>query len=122
MEYTAYLKNLRMSQRKVQSVAKLVKKLPAQEAIQILDNLPKRAGEPLKKLINSALANAKQNSQVDKEALYVKDLNVDPGSSFKRYRPRARGRAGLILKRTSHIRVVLEERKKSPTKQKKQSK
>jgi len=112
MEYTAYLKNLRMSQRKVQDVARLVKNLSVVEAVKILSFLPRRAAEPLRKLINSAAAGAKHNYQVESDKLYVKDLRVDPGRAYKRYRPRAMGRANLVLKRTSHVKVVLIERKR----------
>jgi large subunit ribosomal protein L22 len=119
MEYTAQLKNLRMSQRKVQSVARLVKKLPVDEAVDVLEAMPKRAAEPLKKLINSAAANAKHNYNIEKGNLYVKDLKVDPGRAFKRYRPRAMGRSNLILKKTSHIKLTLADTKKTKSKKKK---
>lgn len=124
MEYKAYLKNLRISQRKVQSVARLVRKLSVSEAIQVLDAVPRGASGPLKKLINSAAANAKSSQGVEKDILYIKDLRVDSGPAYKRYRPVARGRANLILKKTSHIRVVLDEKEdKTKTKaSKKQTK
>jgi large subunit ribosomal protein L22 len=118
MEYTAYLKNLRMSQRKVQDVARVVKNLSVTDAVETLSFLPRRAADPLRKLINSAAAGAKHNYKTESDKLYVKDLRVDPGRSYKRYRPRAMGRSNLILKRTSHVKVVLAERKQVNSKNK----
>ncbi|MCD5396522.1 MAG: 50S ribosomal protein L22 [Candidatus Pacebacteria bacterium] len=110
-EVVAKLRYLRITPRKVRLVADLIRKKPAKEALVILDFTNKKAARPLKKLLNSAIANAKNNFQLDPEKLYISKITVDEGPKYKRYLPRARGRADLILKRTSHITLVLAEAK-----------
>ena len=105
----AFLKNYRQSPRKVRLVASLLKGKGVGEAITELDFLAKRAGTPLKKLIISAIANAKQ-SGLEKERLFVKDIRVDKGIVMKRMMPAAMGSAHRINKRTSHITLVLGEK------------
>jgi large subunit ribosomal protein L22 len=102
----AILKNYRQSPRKVRLVADAVRGKKVADAITTLRFMPKKAAEPVKKLIESAFANAK-NSSVATESLIVKEISVNEGPTLKRTMPRARGSANLIRKRTSLISVVL---------------
>ncbi len=106
----AYLKNYRQSPRKVRLVAGLIKKKSVPEAIAELDFLAKRAGTPMKKLLMSAVANAK-DSGIDLNDLFVKELKVDKGVTLKRIMPAAMGSAHRINKRTSNISLTLGEKK-----------
>jgi large subunit ribosomal protein L22 len=109
MEVKAKLRYLRMSPRKVRYVADQVRGKNVSEAITLL-NLGKRAAcKPVKKLIDSAVANAMETGQIDIDNLSIDKIFVDEGPTLKRYRPRAMGRATQIRKRTSHITVVLKE-------------
>jgi len=110
MEAKAYLRNLRMSPRKVQIVLDLIRNKPADLALAILENTPKAACEPVAKLLKSAMANAENNFNMDKNNLYVSECFVCPGPIMKRIRPRAQGRAYRVLKRTSHITMVVCEK------------
>lgn len=105
----AFLKNYRQSPRKVRLVSDLVKGKQVDEALIELDFLVKRAGLPIKKLIESAVANAK-NLGMDRASLFIKELRVDKGLVMKRMMPRAMGRGARINKRTSHIFVLLAEK------------
>jgi large subunit ribosomal protein L22 len=109
MKVKAQLKNLRIAPRKVQLVAELIKGLEVNEAIVQLENLVKRANDPMEKLLKSAIANAENNFGMDKDNLYVFDVQVGEGARLKRWMPRAYGRASQILKRTSHIYLTLDE-------------
>jgi large subunit ribosomal protein L22 len=110
MEARAYLKYARISPRKVQIVLDLIRGKHADMAVAILKHTPKAASEPLEKLLKSAMANAENNHSMDIKNLYVAECFVDPGPTMKRIRPRAHGRAFRILKRSSHITMVLKER------------
>ena len=110
MEAKAYLRNLRMSPRKVQIVLDLIRNKPADLAMAILENTPKAACEPVAKLLKSAMANAENNFNMDKNNLYVSECFVCPGPIMKRIRPRAQGRAYRVLKRTSLITMVVCEK------------
>jgi len=110
MQVTAKLNNLRMSPRKVRLVANLIKGLTAQEAKDQLRFLPKKAALPISRLLDSAVANAKHNFKLDENNLYVCQILVNGGPSLKRWLPRAMGRATPILKRTSNISLILDER------------
>ncbi len=110
MEARAYLRYIRIAPRKVQIVLDLIRNQPADKAMAILKNTPKAACEHLEKLLKSAMANAENNHNMDKNNLYVKECFVCPGPTLKRIRPRAQGRAFQILKRTSHITLVLAEK------------
>ncbi len=110
----AYLKNYRQSPRKVRLVAGLIRRKPVNEAIAELDFLAKRAGFPIKKLLMSAVANAKEKG-IDINDLFIKELQVDKGVTLKRMMPAAMGTGHRINKRTSHITLVLGE-KVLPTK------
>jgi len=105
----AYLKNYRQAPRKVRLVASLIKGKSATQAITELDFLAKRAGLPIKKLLLSAVANAKQ-SGADIENLFIKELRVDKGITMKRMMPAAMGTGHRINKRTSHLNILLAER------------
>lgn len=107
----AVLKNYRQSPRKVRLVASLVRGKKAHESLSLLKFTPKRASETISKLIESAVANAVQNHSKKKDDLFVKSITVNQGFTLKRFRPRARGRASRIRKRTAHIAVVLGEKK-----------
>jgi len=105
----AFLKNYRQSPRKVALVAGLIKGKRIAEALVMLDNLPKRASLPIKKLLISAISNAKQ-AGINEENLFVENITVNKGIVMKRIMPRARGSASRINKRTSHVLVSLMER------------
>ncbi len=109
MEARAYLRHARISPRKVQIVMDLIRNKPLDEAVAILQHTPKAACEPLLKLVRSAAANAEHNFNMDRNSLYVAECFVTPGPTLKRIRPRAQGRAYRVLKRTSHMTVVLKE-------------
>ncbi len=109
MEARAYLRHARIAPRKVQIVMDLIRNKPLDEAIAILQHTPKAACEPLLKLVKSAAANAEHNFSMDRNSLYVSECFVTPGPTLKRIRPRAQGRAYRVLKRTSHMTVVLKE-------------
>jgi len=115
----AYLRNYRQSPRKVRLLADLIRGKDVSRALPVLDVLSKRAALPVKKLLESAIANATNNEGVSKESLFVKEIRVDEGPTLKRIRPRARGSAHPIRKRTSHIMIVLGENEKvAPVKSK----
>jgi len=111
MESKANLRSLRMAPRKVALVASLVRGKPVGSALNILKFTRRAAAKPVAKLIRSAVANASDLSkgQVDVDALYVKAISVDQGSTARRYLPRAMGRATRINKKSSHVHVVLAE-------------
>ena len=110
MEARAYLRHLRIAPRKVQIVLDLIRNQPADKAMAILKHTPKSASEPLQKLLKSAMANAENNHNMDKNSLYVAECFVCPGPTLQRIRPRAQGRAFHVLKRTSHVTMVLKEK------------
>ena len=109
MEARAQVTYVRMSPRKVKIVLDLIRNKPVDVALAIVRNTPKAACEPLEKLLKSAIANAENNFNMDKNTLYVAECLVCPGPILKRIRPRAQGRAYRIEKRTSHITLVLKE-------------
>lgn len=106
----AILRDLRMTPLKVRRVAKLVKGKPVQLAQDILAFDPHIASPILAKVIKSAAANAVNNEGADEDKLVVSTIMIDKGKSLKRYLPRSRGRADTIVKRMSHITVVVEEK------------
>ena len=109
METRAIARFIRISPQKARLVGNNVRGLPVEDAVNILNYTPKKAARLLKKVLNSALANAEQNYSLDLDNLYVKQVRVDEGPTLKRIQPRAMGRANRILKRTSHITVIVEE-------------
>ena len=110
MEARAILRNVRIAPRKVKVVCDLIRGKSAAEANAIMMNTPKAASEILVKLLKSAVANAENNHNMDPEKLYVAEVSVSPGPIMKRIRPMSHGRAFRILKRTSHITIVLKEK------------
>jgi large subunit ribosomal protein L22 len=106
----AILTNYRQSPRKVRLVAGLVKGMQVGVADAELSFLAKRSADPIKKLLASAVANAKANFAIKEENLYVKDVRVDKGVTMRRSMPRSHGMATRINKRASHVTVTLEER------------
>ena len=108
MEARAKATFVRIAPRKVQIVLDLIRNKPADEAMAILKYTPKAACEPLEKLLKSAMANAENNFDMDPSRLYVASCSVDQGPTLKRIRPRSKGRAYRINKKTSHINLVLK--------------
>ncbi|MCR5141734.1 MAG: 50S ribosomal protein L22 [Ruminococcus sp.] len=110
MEAKAILRTARIAPRKVQIVLDLIRGKDYEVALATVKHTPKAASEYLEKLLKSAAANAENNHNMDKNNLYVAECYVCPGPIMKRIMPRAQGRAYRILKRTSHITVVLKEK------------
>ena len=104
----AVAKHVRISPYKVRIVLDIIRGKGYREAVAILENTPKAASEPVKKVLMSAAANAENNLGLSKDNLYVAACFADQGPTLKRGMPRAQGRAFRILKRTSHITVVLD--------------
>ena len=104
----AVAKHVRISPFKVRIVLDIIRGKGYKEAVAILENTPKAASEPIKKVLMSAAANAEHNLGMDKENLFVAKAYADQGPTLKRVMPRAQGRAFRILKRTSHITIVLD--------------
>lgn len=111
MEAKAVVKQVRIAPRKVRLVVDLIRGKGVGEAISILRHTPKKASPVVEKLLNSAIANAEHNYEMDPENLVISKVYVDEGITLKRFRPRAQGRASRINKRTSHITIVLTEKK-----------
>ena len=109
MEAKAVGKYIRISPQKARLVADVVRGMAVDRALTTLRFMPKKGAGILRKVIESALANATQNDQVDVDDLFVKTIMIDGGPSLKRISPRAMGRATGIIKRTSHITVILDE-------------
>lgn len=110
MEVKAKLRNARVGSQKARIVADMVRGKDVNEALKILAFMPQKPAEMLKKLIESAVANAEQKKVVDVDTLYVKHVSVDMGPSLNRFRPRAQGRATPVKKKSSHFNLVLDER------------
>jgi len=109
MKAKAIAKHIRISPTKVRKVAKAVKGKPVEDALNLLDFMPQRSAKILTKVVRSAVANADQEPDVDVDSLSISNISVNEGPTLKRFKPRAMGRASRILKRTSHITVVLAE-------------
>ena len=109
MEVRAKARYIRVSPTKVRKVARAIKGRPVEEALNLLGFMPQRSAKVLEKVIRSAVANADQEPELDVDSLSISSIAVDQGPTLKRFRPRAMGRATRILKRTSHITVVLAE-------------
>ena len=109
MEVTATAKFLRISPRKARLVADMIRGLETNKALDQLAAANKKAAGPVEKLLRSAVANAVNNFELDKDNLRIKEIRVDEGPTLHRWMPRARGRATPIRKRTSHIKVLLAE-------------
>lgn len=109
MESKAVAKFIRISPRKVRLVMDEIRGKKVGEALNMLSFSPQKGAYLLKKLIDSAVANAESNSNIDVDNLYIKRLFADEGATLKRFRPRAMGRASKIRKRSSHLTVILDE-------------
>ena len=109
MEVKSIARFIRISPTKVRKVAVAVKGKPVEEALNVLGFMPQRSARILAKVIRSAVANADQQPELDVDSLSISSIAVNQGPTLKRFRPRAMGRANRILKRTSHITVVLAE-------------
>jgi len=110
MEARAVCRHVRMSPRKARLVAELVRWRDVGEAIGVLEHLHKKPAAVIVKTLRSVVANAESTQRVDVDRLYVKRITVDGGKVWKRFMPRAQGRATPIRKRTSHVTVVVDER------------
>lgn len=110
MEVKASLTNASIGCQKARLVADIVRGKEVNEAIRILTFMKKKGAVIVKKLIESAVANAENKKVIDVDNLYVKTIFVDMGPAMKRFRPRAQGRASQIKKKTSHINLVLDEK------------
>jgi large subunit ribosomal protein L22 len=104
----ATAKYIRISPRKVQVVIDLIRGKKVDEALAILAYTPKSASPVVEKLLESAIANAENNLQLDRGSLYVAEVYANQGPTLKRYWARSHGRADMILKRSSHITIVLD--------------
>lgn len=109
METTAKLKYARISAQKARLVADQVRGMPVERAINLLSFSTKKGSDIMKKVLESAIANAEHNDSADIDELIVSKVCVDEGPTFKRFRARAKGRGNRILKRTSHITVAVKE-------------
>jgi len=109
MEAKAVGKYIRISAQKARLVADVVRGMGVDQAITTLRFMPKKGAGIIKKVLESAVANATQDDKADVDNLYVKKIIIDGGPSLKRISPRAQGRATGIIKRTSHITVILDE-------------
>ncbi len=110
MEAKAVAKYVRIAPRKVRVVMNLIRGKNVAEAFAILKFTPKVGSEVLTKVLKSAVANAENNFDMDSDLLYVKTAFVDEGPTLKRIHPRSRGQAFKILKRTSHITIIVDEK------------
>jgi large subunit ribosomal protein L22 len=99
---------VRVTPMKARRVVELIRNLPAQQALSVLEFAPQAASESVRKVLASAIANAEHNFSLDPETLIVSRAYVDEGPTLKRFRPRAQGRAYRINKRTSHITIEVE--------------
>lgn len=122
MEFRAHLKNVHMSPRKIRLLRSVVRGLSATEAATQLTFMPGKASGIVLKVLRSAMANAQHNFDADKQALVVGDVIINEGIVLKRFRPVSKGMAHPILKRMSHVTVVLEERGATTKKKKKAKK
>ena len=111
METKAVEKYIRMSPRKIRYVVDMIKSKPIEDAIDILSLTPRKAAVVVKKAIQSAVAGATENHKMKEEDLFISRILVNEGPTLKRFRPRARGRATRIRKRTSHLSVYVSNGK-----------
>ena len=111
MDVKATAKTVRHTPRKVRLVLNLIRGKKVDEALAILKFMPNHAASDVYKVVKSAAANATNNNQLDADSLYVKACYANEGLVLKRYMPRAKGSASQILKRTSHITVVVSDEK-----------
>lgn len=111
MEARAVAKFIRVSPRKARMVVDLIRGKKLEEALAILRYTPNKATEAVTKVVKSAAANAEHNNDMDKDEIYISQVFVDQGPTLKRMMPRAMGRADIMKRRTSHITVVVSDKK-----------
>ncbi len=109
MEVQAKLRHYRMAPRKARLVTDMINGMDVEKAINTLQLTPKKCAPVIKKLVESAVANADQRGDMDVDALYIRSVFVDEGPTMRRFQPRAMGRATRINKRSSHITVILDD-------------
>jgi len=109
MEVKATAKYMRISAQKVRRIVDAIKGKPAEAGLNALKFMPQKSAGMLEKILRSAIANADQNAELDVDSLVIKNIIVNEGPTLKRFRARARGRGSRILKRTSHITVIVAE-------------
>jgi large subunit ribosomal protein L22 len=109
MEVRAVAKYVRISPQKVRNLVDAVKGKPVEEGLNLIKFMPQKAASIVEKTIRSAVANADQLPNMDVDSLVIQNITADQGPTLKRFRARARGRGTRILKRTSHITVILSE-------------
>jgi large subunit ribosomal protein L22 len=109
MEKQAIAKYLRISASKAREITRLIQDKPVEEALAIVDFTPRKAGHLVGKVLRSAIANAENSPDlhVSRNELYVKEAVVGEGPTMKRFRPKARGMAGPIRRRSSHIKIIV---------------
>jgi large subunit ribosomal protein L22 len=110
MEIKAIAKYIRISPRKIRLLMREIRGKQVGEALNLLTFAPQKGGPLLRKVLNSAIANAGQNPDMDVDRLFIKHIYADEGPTLKRFRPRAMGRATRIRKRTSHLTIILDEK------------
>jgi large subunit ribosomal protein L22 len=110
MEVRAIAKYIRVSPRKIRLLVKLIRGRKVGDALNLLAFAPQRGAPILRKLINSAVANASQHPDIDVDNLFIKHIFADEGPTLRRFRPRAMGRATRIRGRSSHLTIILDER------------
>jgi large subunit ribosomal protein L22 len=110
MEVRASAKRVRISPRKARLVVDMVRGKKVTDAIQLMKFVPNRAAVDVEKLLKSVAANAENNYDLDPENLWIKEIRADDAPQLRRFKPKARGRVGKILRRSCHITVVAEER------------
>lgn len=113
LEAKAHLRYVRISPRKARLVVDMIRGMDTTQAKAVLNFVPKKAAGIVKKLLDSAISNAVENHGMKEENLYISKIYIDQGPTLKRWRPRARGRADRILKRTSHITIYVSQREGS---------
>ena len=113
-ETKAILRGVRLSVDKGRLVADLIRGKKVDQALNILNFTQKKGAVIVKKVLESAIANAEHNEHLDRDSLWISEAYVDEGPTLKRFRPRAQGRAYRVRKRTSHITVVVEAREQAP--------
>ncbi len=112
MQATAILKFIRLSPQKGRLIADQIRGLPVERALEILQFSTRKAAGPVKKVLESAIANAEHNEGADVDELKVQIVQIDEGPTLKRFQARAKGRGARILKRTSHITVTVSDVRK----------
>ena len=109
MDVKAETKYVRMSPRKVGEVTRLIQGLTASRALEVLQVIPRKSARMIEKTLKSAIANATNNAKLAAESLRVKEAVANEGPRLKRWQPKARGSAGPIIKRTTHVQIVLTD-------------